>query len=95
MASDNQDRPATSADIEAVRAELERLRVVVADLSNRLPSVPLRPTGFSGETPASCRPEELVTLDQIGAIVHRSKRSMERYLVQMPAPRVRGRRGQP
>ena len=38
-------------------------------------------------------PEELVTLDQMAATVHRSKRTLERYLKEMPLPRVRSAKG--
>ncbi len=38
--------------------------------------------------------EQLVTLDQAAAMVKRSKRSLERYRDVMPAPCVRGTRGQ-
>jgi hypothetical protein len=37
--------------------------------------------------------EGLVDMDQISAMVHLSKRSMERYKKQMPAPARAGRRG--
>ncbi len=40
--------------------------------------------------------EQLVTLDQAAAVVHRSKRCLEDYKLRgMPVPRVKGRRGQP
>ena len=94
MLSDLGRQPATAADFEAVRVELERLRIEVAAL--RVLSSPAgdNPRGPPRQ-PVSSLPEQLVTLDQIGAMVHRSKRSMERYRSQMPHPRVRGRRGQP
>jgi len=95
MASDKQERPATAADIEVVLAELGRLRAEMETLSNRLPLPPTSLVELPAQTLRSQPPEQLVTLDQIGAMVHRSKRSMERYLGQMPAPHVRGRRGQP
>jgi hypothetical protein len=79
-------RPATAADIAFVLALLERLRAALAALGSRLPA-------NRGGT--AVLPEQLVTLDQIAAMVHRSKRSLERYRKRMPAPRVRGRRGRP
>lgn len=39
--------------------------------------------------------EQLVTLDQMAAIVNLSKRSMERHRKGMPPPRVRGAGGRP
>lgn len=93
MQPDKGERPATSADVENILRQLERLRVELAAQ---------RPSGsFTADsaipTPLPIPPpsEQLVTLDQIGAMVHRSKRSMERYRGRMPVPRVRGRRGQP
>jgi hypothetical protein len=82
-------------DVHTILNELERLRCDVTTLRSHLgPHVPTTPTPTP--TPAQPPPtEQLVTLDQIGAMVHRSKRTMERYRRQMPAPRVRGRRGQP
>jgi len=88
------ERPATSADINAILTELEKLRTDMASLRGQAGwTIP----GPSSPTPLPIPPpsEQLVTLDQIGAMVHRSKRSMERYRKQMPAPRVRGRRGRP
>jgi hypothetical protein len=95
MAPDKQERPATAADIEVVLAELGKLRAEMAALSDRFPPTPSKLEELPAGRSDSLLPEQLVTLDQIGAIVHRSKRSMERYLSQMPAPHVRGRRGQP
>src|SRR4051812_48034745 len=83
-----------SPEGEALRRELERLRGQVEALRGQpLP----QPDGPPGPAPplASSLPEQLVTLDQVGAMVHRSKRSMERYRPRMPPPRVQGRRGQP
>lgn len=40
-------------------------------------------------------PESLVTLHQAAAMVNRSKRSLERLLAKMPAPRVQGAGGKP
>ena len=79
-------RPATAADIASLRARLDQLRAELAALGRRLPA---NRGGTAGP------PEQLVTLDQIAAMVHRSKRSLERYRKRMPVPRVRGRRGRP
>src|SRR5690349_13059194 len=54
------------------------------------PPMPKSPAPIAVPPPT----EQLVTLDQIGAMVHRFKRSMERYRGRMPPPRVRVRRGQ-
>ncbi len=117
MPKDNEDPPATSADIQAVlakleglRAELERLtasavsKPILSELERlrreviagreRSPPPPGSPPGPAPPS-ASSLPEHLVTLDQIAAMVHRSKRSLERYVGKMPAPRIRGRRGRP
>jgi hypothetical protein len=111
MQPEQGERPATSADVQAVigelgnladkndirniLSELERLRTDVATtLANQAGPAPAAvpaPTGL----PAGPPPEQLVTLDQMGAVVHRSKRSLERYRAQMPPPRARGRRGRP
>src|SRR5262249_48885266 len=103
------DVQAILSQLEELRADIERQSITVSQtllvesqrlwaevekLRERLPPPPNSPPGLS-PSPASCLPEQYVTLDQIGAMVHRSKRSMERYRSQMPPPRVRGRRGQP
>lgn len=63
-------------------AELQSLRLLVEGL-------------YAGPTPAGAEPpEQLVTLDQAAAMVGRSKRSLERYRRRLPAPKVRGVRGQ-
>jgi hypothetical protein len=109
MLPDNNDRTAQPAELEAILAqleklsdkadvhtilnELERLRYDVTALRSQFgPPLPRSPAPIPAPPPPT---EQLVTLDQIGAMVHRSKRSMERYRNQMPAPRLRGRRGQP
>jgi hypothetical protein len=84
------ERLSARMDVEGLRAELGRLRAEVASLKG---------LAAPGGAPAAPRPTEVpaeppVTLDQIGAMVHRSKRSMERYRSRMPPPRLRGRRGQ-
>src|SRR5690349_14649029 len=94
MPPDREEKPATSADIEALLTELERLRADVASLRGQVGGSPPASPGTI-PLPIPPPPEQLVTLDQIGAIVHRSKRTMERYRTQMPTPRVRGRRGRP
>src|SRR5262249_12600105 len=45
--------------------------------------------------PAARPPSTLVTLSQLGAIVHRSKRTMQRYRCALPPPRILGRPGRP
>ncbi len=94
MQPEKDERPATSADIKAILTELGRLRADMASLRGRVGGTT---ADLSSPTPLLIPPpsEQLVTLDQIGAMVHRSKRSMERYRKQMPAPRVCGRRGRP
>jgi hypothetical protein len=109
MLPDNNDRTAQPAELEAILAqleklsdkkdvhtilnELERLRYDVTALRSHLgPPILRSPAPIPALPPPT---EQLVTLDQIGAMVHRSKRSMERYRSQMPPPRLRGRRGQP
>ncbi len=94
MPPEQKERAATSADIQTILTELGRLRADMASLRGQASgpnSAPSAPATLPIPPPS----EQLVTLDQIGAMVHRSKRSMERYRGQMPAPRVRGRRGQP
>jgi hypothetical protein len=51
----------------------------------------------SGTDAASDAPPDLVTLDQVAAIVHRSKRSLERYKTNgsLPEPAVKGGGGRP
>jgi hypothetical protein len=84
---------ALASSVEAVRAELQSLRAELAT-GQMLPVGALQTgTPLAVAAAATALPEQLVTLDQIGAMVHRSKRSMERYRRQMPAPRVQGRRG--
>src|SRR5262245_33456048 len=83
-----------AAVVEGIRAERGELRAHVAALRSGLLTPGKVPESMTG-VPASALPEQLVTLDQIAAMVHRSKRSLERYSRRMPRPRVRGRRGQP
>lgn len=108
MLPDNNDQAAQPADIETILAqfeklpdkadvhtilnELEKLRCDVTMLRDQpSPPMPKAPAPIPVLPPA----EQLVPLDQIGAMVYRSNRSMERYPGRMPPPRVRGRRGQP
>lgn len=94
MEADKDEKPATSADVEALLTELGRLRADVASLRGQAGwPIPGSPAPIPLPVPPPA--EQMVTLDQIGAMVHRSKRTMERYRRQMPAPRVHGRRGQP
>jgi hypothetical protein len=79
--------------LEAIHSDLQEL---CCRLSGREAQPAVHPPALSPAAPgASALPEQLVTLDQIGAMVHRCKRSMERYRGRLPAPRVRGRRGSP
>jgi hypothetical protein len=86
------DRTVPAVEVEALRAEVARLRAEVNALRGQSATPPDAPPG-PRPTPAP-PPGQHVTLDQIGAMVHRSKRSLEHYRKQMPPPRVRGRRGQ-
>jgi hypothetical protein len=81
---------ADKTDVDGLRAELERLRAEVAALKGPAPPS----ADAAGATPAPPPTDQSVTLDQIGAMVHRSKRTMERYRACMPPPCVQGRRGQ-
>lgn len=71
--------------VEALRRELAEVRDHLGLVRQR--GLPLPPSA------GPC--EDLVTLDQAAAIVRRQKRSLERYLKDMPRPRISGRRGQP
>jgi hypothetical protein len=89
----DEQRRAQLSEFEMILAELRGLRAEVISLRERVMSRDvLSGPQLAGVSPVS---EQLVSLDQIAAIVHRSKRSLERYQSQMPVPRVRGRRGQP
>jgi hypothetical protein len=71
-------------EVRALRAVLERLEALIR--------AGLQPAPAAAKDPA----EQLVTLDQAAALVHRSKRTLERYRDQgMPEPRNQGRRGHP
>jgi len=77
--------------LERVLAELRRLSDEVA----RLRDVIEPPTQTDLPFPPPDPFEQLVTLDQAAAVAHRSKRCLEDYKSKgMPAPRVKGRRGQ-
>jgi hypothetical protein len=52
------------------------------------------PTSLEEELPAT-GVEDLVNLDEAAAIVHRSKKTLERYLSKMPAAYVQGGGGKP
>jgi hypothetical protein len=95
MTPDKHDLPASSAEIQTVQAELKSLRAAMAVVLDRLPAPDGNCTGPPKQSARSENVEQLVTLNQIGAIVHRAKRTMEHYLRKMPKPRVHGRRGQP
>jgi hypothetical protein len=94
MYSNKERAPAVPTDVEQVRAALESLEVAVATLRRQLTPRKDKRDQPSPTTRPPALPQELVTLDQMAAMVHRSKRSLERYRGQLPAPRFRGRRGQ-
>lgn len=54
-----------------------------------------KPQGTSGKQAAPDGASELVTLDEAAAMVHRSKKTLERYLAKMPTPYVQGGGGKP
>jgi hypothetical protein len=84
MSDHDRDRPVRAADLDELRGLIQQLfEELYALLRGRLPAVPL-----------SLRPQ-WVTLNQMAAVVHRSKRTLERFRRHMPAPRVLGRRGRP
>jgi hypothetical protein len=95
MSSNDQEQPATSGDIRKVQAALERLGAEVAALRGRLTPQEGRDEQRLPEGTSSELPQDLVTLDQIAAMARRCKRTLERYRRQLPAPKFRGRRGQP
>ncbi len=80
--------------LEAMRVELVEMRRELARLRQevRAPGSPYQQQTLT--FPSLAPPaEQLVTLDQIAAMVRRSKRGMEDHRAEMPAPRVAGRRG--
>jgi hypothetical protein len=78
-----------AADVAALRAALEQPGGPGLRLARAEPAQAVLP--FTPASPA----EQLVTLDQMAAIVHLKKRSLERYRPQLPPPAVLGRRGRP
>jgi hypothetical protein len=99
MPSDNHEQPATTADIQKVRAALEnameKLHAEMVALRGQLTPQEGKDDQLPPERTSTELPQDLVTLDQIAAMARRCKRTLERYRRQLPAPRVRGRRGQP
>jgi hypothetical protein len=95
MSTDDRKQPATAADIQKVQAALEKLHAEMAALRGQLRPQEGNEGQVSPETTSAGLPQDLVTLDQMAALVRRCKRSLERYRKQLPAPRFRGRRGQP
>ena len=78
-------RSATTADVK----RLLRLLGALAKRVDRLAEV-------QGERrPALLVLSDLLTLEEVGSAVHRSKSTMARYRDYMPAPRILGRRGRP
>jgi hypothetical protein len=90
-------RPATAADVEALAAELRRLREQLAWLT-RVPELFAAPARLPPAGPPPARDAgdgaDLVDLDQMAAMVRLKKRSLERRAAAMPAPRRKGTRGQ-
>jgi hypothetical protein len=95
MASNNRGRPAISAAIEKFQAALERLSDQLDVLRGQLIAQGDEADQLPSGSVASPLPGELVTLDQMGAIVRRSKRTMERRRREMPSPRVQSQGGGP
>jgi hypothetical protein len=74
----------TNQDLVArLSAELTRLQEVLSSIASTNSAMPKQ------------RVEALITLDQAAAVVHRSKRTLQRYLTKMPDPRVPGGGGRP
>jgi hypothetical protein len=99
MSSDNHEQPASAADIQKVRTALEntleKLHAELLALRGQLTPQEGKEDQLQPERTSAELPQDLVTLDQMAAMVRRCKRSLERYRKQLPPPRFRGRRGQP
>ncbi len=86
------DAPQILALAAELVTEVVRLRQAVELLTARGEEQhQARPASNPTRAPASA--EQLVTLDQIAAICHLAKSSMERYRKRMPAPAILGRGG--
>lgn len=77
-----------SDDLAVLSAELAKLSALVGRLCTELAAWRMAPC-------AGAPGEQLLTLDQLAAIVGRRKRSLEDYRKLMPPPRVKGTRGRP
>jgi hypothetical protein len=73
--SDDRNSPVTAADLDAFLAHLMHL---LREYGSCLTTIPL------ASAPSLV---QLLTLEKMGAMVHRSKRSMERFRKKMPPPR--------
>ena len=81
-------------EISTLSSEVARLRGEIVALRQALagPALEQRLLPFA---PQLMEPEEqLVTLDQMTAIVRLRRRSLEHYRDQLPEPRINGKRGQ-
>lgn len=87
----------TAIDLAATIAELDRVRARLEEMARGSNGVPA-----NGLVPSRPVPQ-MVTLDQAAAIVHRSKRTLEKYLYDpalvrryaMPPPSLEGGGGRP
>jgi len=87
------------AELASMTAEMARLRSEVVRSREEMAALRLAVQAPEQQSlPFIGRPlppdEQLVTLDQMAAIVNRKKRALEHYRDQMPAPARKGRRGQ-
>ncbi len=82
------DADALAAALADLAAESARVAHLAGRLVARAPAAPIAPYGAP---PAP----QLLTLDQLAALAHRSKRTLEKYRSRMPAPRVEGGGGRP
>lgn len=78
-----------SAEVSRLRSEVVRSREEMAALRMAVSAPEQQLLPFASPAPS----EQLVTLDQMAAIVKKHKRSLERYRDSLPPPRVAGRRG--
>jgi hypothetical protein len=80
---------ALTEEIARLRGEMIAVRAELAALRQAIDAPEQRQLPFPPPDPA----EQMVDLDQIAAIVHLKKRSLENYRNRMPTPRLQGRRG--
>ncbi len=76
-------------DPPPVLSPVEMLRLLSALQGQLVSQIATRPAAAESE------PRQLVTLDQIGGLVHRKKRTMERYRKRLGRPAIRGGGGRP